>query len=99
MKLANTQKASQLHNDMTFRAEREHQRHDLAPRFHRQHLDAVITTFLGVDVGPNGIECDTQQPLIFRHWTAQLARRRLKPFRRKLPRTFVARKCTALGVN
>jgi hypothetical protein len=75
VKLTNTEKASQLHNYMTFRAEREHQRHDLTPHFYRQHLDAGITTFFGVDVGPNGLERDAQQPLIFRRWRAQPGKR------------------------
>jgi hypothetical protein len=60
--------AELLHSYMTFRAGREGQVHELSVAYYRAALGKGIQGFFGVTFGPEGLEADTQQSLLFEEW-------------------------------
>jgi hypothetical protein len=64
----NAEKAAELYYYMVFRARHEGHEHELTEDYYKEHLDAGVETFFGVQVGPEGLIQDAQQPQLFAAW-------------------------------
>jgi hypothetical protein len=65
--------ARDLHEYMSFRAEREGVGYELDAGFFLEALQQGVAVFFGISIGANGIEADEQNPAAFAEWQRRRA--------------------------
>jgi hypothetical protein len=65
-----TERARAIRDYMIFRAGRENQVHSLPLSFYKAHIKNGCTNFFGVTIGADGLDCDDEQPTLFKDWIA-----------------------------